>query len=184
MTWRLENLEADALFDRIYQAHGKAVLGYALRRTSTDAAQDIAAETFLVAWRRLDDLPKDPLPWLLGVARRLLANQRRGATRAETLRLKLIDAERWAPTDTSQTPIDAPLMQALARLSGSERELLMLVAWEELTPTQAARVLNISAVAARVRLHRAKRRLRESLEIEEGGSLTQLQRTHTAKEAQ
>jgi DNA-directed RNA polymerase specialized sigma24 family protein len=83
MAQKLGDFEAKALFDEIYQAHGRAILGYALRRTSIDAAQDIAAETFLVAWRRIDEVPKEPLPWLLGVARRILANQRRSATRAE-----------------------------------------------------------------------------------------------------
>ena len=76
-------------FEEMFTEHYAAVRGYALRRTSADAAQDAVAETFLVAWRRLDDVPPDALPWLFGVARRVLANQRRSAARSEALEERL-----------------------------------------------------------------------------------------------
>ncbi len=68
-------------FEQLYRQHAGAVLAYARRRTTQEAADDAVAEVFLIAWRRVDDVPAEPLPWLLGVARRVLANQRRGERR-------------------------------------------------------------------------------------------------------
>ena len=76
-------------FEEMFREHYGAVRGYALRRIPGDLAQDAVAETFLVAWRRLDDFPADPLPWLFGVARRVLANQRRSADRSSALERRL-----------------------------------------------------------------------------------------------
>jgi RNA polymerase sigma-70 factor (ECF subfamily) len=70
-------------FEGLFREHYPAVRAYVSRRAPYELAQDVIAETFLIAWRRFDDLPSDPLPWLYGVARRLLANQRRSAGRGE-----------------------------------------------------------------------------------------------------
>jgi RNA polymerase sigma-70 factor (ECF subfamily) len=181
----MDDAEARAVFDQIYEGHAKAVLGYALRRTSSDAAQDVVSETFLVTWRRLSDVPREPLPWLLGVARRVLANQRRGARRADALRIRLMHDEQVGLIDNLPAlDLDSPVLKALSRLSDAERELLMLVAWEGLSTAQAGEVLSISSVAARVRLHRAKRRLRERLVLGDANeSIALLQPPHPAKES-
>jgi RNA polymerase sigma-70 factor (ECF subfamily) len=148
-------------FERIYHDNREAVLAYALRRTTEGLAQDVAAETFLVAWRRIESVPADPLPWLLGVARRTIANQRRGAARAGALRDRLA-AEHVPPAGPSEDTLG--VLEAYATLSPADQELLALVAWEGLRTGQAATVLGTTPLAARVRLHRAKRRLATALD--------------------
>jgi len=162
---------AEARFSRLYHEHGREITGYALRRVaSPEDAADVVAETFLVAWRRLDDVPAgvEARLWLYGTARRILANQRRGESRRTRLGERLREALRQEPTIYS-TPHRADVLRALSGLSDGDRELLLLVGWEELTPTQAARVLEISPLAARSRLHRARRRLRALLASEQAG---------------
>jgi RNA polymerase sigma-70 factor, ECF subfamily len=136
------------------------VLAYALRRTSRDDAADVVAETFLVAWRRLDDVDeRTALPWLYAVARRVLLSQQRASSRQRAIaaRLAAFSAGSSAPYESRG------LLAALAGLPEREREVLMLSAWEELSSSDAARVLGCSATAYRIRLHRARRRLRERL---------------------
>jgi RNA polymerase sigma-70 factor (ECF subfamily) len=144
------------------EAHTAAVLAYALRRTTREDAADVVAETFLVAWRRLDDVDeRTALPWLYAVARRVLLGQQRVARRQQAI------AERVAAglPEAMETPLGSPrVLAALAALSESEREVLMLAAWEELSSGEAARVLGCSATAYRIRLHRARKRLRERLD--------------------
>jgi RNA polymerase sigma factor (sigma-70 family) len=148
-------------FDELYREHAGQVLAYCLRR-SPDSADDAVAETFATAWRRRDAIPAEPLPWLYGVARRVLANQRRSSRRQLSLTRRLAEVPPAAVAPTSL----APVLAALARLRPADRELLTLVAWEGLTPTQAATVLGSSATACRVRLFRARRRLERLLEAE------------------
>lgn len=146
-------------FEQVFVAHREAVLGYLRRRTDSghDAA-DLLADTFLVAWRRLDDVPLDPQtrPWLYGVARRVLANHRRGEGRRHALATKLRDE---LPDSPDQPPLDdSPTARAFRALPEQDRELLSLVAWEELDTGQVATVLGISRNAVRIRLHRARKR--------------------------
>jgi RNA polymerase sigma-70 factor, ECF subfamily len=156
---------AEARFFRLHREHARDVLGYALRRsTDPEDAADVVAETFLVAWRRLGDVPLDGEArlWLYGTARRVLANQRRGERRRGRL------AERLREELRRQLPVQpageaANVLEALAAMGEEDRELLMLIGWEGLTPSQAARVFEISPLAARSRLHRARRRLRARL---------------------
>ena len=146
-------------FRRLCEAHTAAVLAYALRRTSRDDAADVVAETFLVAWRRLDDVDEgSALPWLYAVARRVLLSQQRTARRQQAIAERV--AAVWSEPLESANPI---LLEALAGLSEREREVLMLAAWEELSSSEAAQVLGCSATAYRIRLHRARKRLRERL---------------------
>jgi RNA polymerase sigma-70 factor (ECF subfamily) len=157
---------AEVQLTELYARHGRAVLAFALRRTSDpEDAADAVAETFLVAWRRLAVVPPEPDArlWLFAVARRTLANQRRGRSRRTALaeRLALDVAAAFEPR--ARDGEGEALMAALARLDVEDRELLLLIGWEELTPAQAARVLGITPVAARARLHRARRRLRAEL---------------------
>jgi RNA polymerase sigma-70 factor (ECF subfamily) len=137
---------------------------YALREVPAHLANDVVAETFLTTWRRLDEVPDPALPWLLGVARRVVANQRRGEQRRERLRLAAADQA----GDQARNPADAlaerdAVRTALGRLSQSDRELLMLIGWDGLTVRQAAVVLGTTAGATSVRLHRARRRLAAGL---------------------
>lgn len=151
-------------FEELFRRTYPAVRGYALRRTSPEAAQDAVAETFLVAWRRFDDVPEDALPWLFGVARRVLANQRRASGRGEALQQRLAGAGGDAPDLESSVGEAEAVRAALARLSERDREALMLVAWHGLTGKRAARAAGCSRAAFDVRLHRARRRLAALLE--------------------
>jgi RNA polymerase sigma-70 factor (ECF subfamily) len=160
---------AEAQFARLYADYSRDVLAYALPRAAgSDDAADVVAETFLVAWRRARDIPPgaEARLWLLGVARRVLANQRRGDGRRTRLAERLQDQLRDAPV-TQPSASDRTVLRALERLSEDDRELLLLAGWEELNSSQIARVLDISAVAVRTRLHRARRRLRAELAADE-----------------
>jgi RNA polymerase sigma-70 factor, ECF subfamily len=152
-------------FESIFRDHYAAVRSYALRRAPPDMAPDVVAETFLVAWRRLDDVPADPLPWLFGVARRVLANARRSADRGLALERRLAGAAVPAGlADPGERAGEAELVRAaLARLSERDRETLMLVAWEELCSARAARAAGCTRAAFAVRLHRARGRLAAQL---------------------
>ena len=154
--------------DALYAAHGRSVLAYAVRRAADEQdAADVLAETFLVAWRRLDYVPSgdQALMWLYAVARRILANQQRSARRrqrlADRLGRELVSA---LQTVTPSEPTAAPVLAALAGLGADDREIVLLAAWEELSPHQIGAVLGITQIAARSRLHRARKRLRALLD--------------------
>lgn len=151
-------------FEQVFAAHRDAVLGYLRRRTDSghDAA-DLLADTFLVAWRRLDDVPLDPQtrPWLYGVARSVLANHRRGEGRRHALAIKLLsELDDLTPPDQLD---DSPAERAFRLLPEPDRELLSLVAWEDLDTGQIATALGISRNAVRIRLHRARKRFAKLL---------------------
>jgi RNA polymerase sigma-70 factor (ECF subfamily) len=151
-----------ARFEEIYSAMFHRILGYALRRCDCpEDAADVVAETFTIAWRRLDDVPAgEPARlWLYGVARKVLANHRRGLVRRHDLSLALA-AE--VAGHYEQRPDDgefAELGRVLRTLPDDDRELLMLVAWEGLDPGEIAQMLGCTRNAVRIRLHRARRRL-------------------------
>jgi RNA polymerase sigma-70 factor (ECF subfamily) len=153
------NPPADARdFEALYDRCAASVLGYCMRRTTPELAEDAFAETFSVAWRRRDAIPSEPLPWLYGVARKVLANQRRSARRQAAVAHRLVET---TPTPSAAEAPESSrrVLAALSQLGETDRELLMLVAWEGLKPTDAARVLGITPARCRVRLHRARRRL-------------------------
>jgi RNA polymerase sigma factor (sigma-70 family) len=158
-------------FEGLFQENYPLVRAYALRRAAPEAAQDVVAETFLVAWRRLEDVPDDALPWLYGVARRVLANQRRSADRGAALEQRIAEAPAApGPHDPAERMADAELMRlAMGRLSDRSREALMLVAWHGLTGARAARAAGCSKAAFGVRLHRARARLTAELAALEAG---------------
>lgn len=160
-----DNTDPVRAFDALFAAHYGAVLGYIVRRAPMANAEDVLAETFLVAWRRPGRVPEDPLPWLLGVARRVLANQRRADLRRGRLidRLKVaLPPAAWEPPTT----LSPELAAALTSLPTREREALLLTAWEGLDSARAARAAGCTTAAFRVRLHRARRRAAAQL----GGS--------------
>jgi RNA polymerase sigma-70 factor (ECF subfamily) len=160
--------DQDRRFESCFRDNYPAVLAFAIRRLPDRAsAEDAASETFAVVWRRRDLIPDEPLPWLFGIALRVVANQRRSARRRDRLgdRLK----QETGPAADAPEPVDAlrrrdGFSRAFQRLSEGEREVLRLVAWDGLSTREAAGVLECSAAAFRVRLHRARRRLTKHLE--------------------
>jgi RNA polymerase sigma-70 factor, ECF subfamily len=161
--------EAEDCFRDLYATHGRAILAYAVRRSrDPQDAADALAETFLVAWRRLADVPSgdDARLWLYGVARRTLANQARAERRRERLaeRLRHELPAAVAAVSAPSAGADSAVLSALAGLAEGDREILLLAGWERLEAGQIATVLGITGVAARARLHRARGRLRARLE--------------------
>ncbi|MFL5942027.1 MAG: RNA polymerase sigma factor [Gaiellaceae bacterium] len=159
MTSDTDRRPAEERFREVF-AHLGAVTAYARRRGSRDA-DGIAAEAMSIAWRRLADVPRDdPLPWLYVTARNLLLAERRAESKTAAA-----GPEPSVPAPELQE-LDPQLDRALRSLGPADREALLLVAWEDLAPTQAARVLGVKATAFRVRLLRARRRLRAALDEE------------------
>ena len=157
MSIHFDRQSAEARFREVF-SHLGAVTAYARRRGSRDP-DGIAAEAMTIAWRRLDDVPADdPLPWLYGTARNLVLAEARRSTPSVPA------APEVEHVDQPPVELDPTLDRALRELSQLDREALLLVAWEDLTPGQAAQVLGVSPVAFRVRLLRARRRFRTSLE--------------------
>jgi RNA polymerase sigma-70 factor (ECF subfamily) len=144
----------EALFKEVYEPLQR----YAVRRTDRSTADDVVADALLVLWRRLDDVPEDlVLAWCYGVARRCLANNRRGAARQAGV-VDRLTCEPNAAVDVDGTD-DGHLEAALATLESDDREIVRLWAWELLPPREIAVVLGITPNAASIRLHRAKGRL-------------------------
>ncbi|WP_380164160.1 RNA polymerase sigma factor [Jannaschia sp. R86511] len=156
----------EELFERCYDA----LMAYAVRRTpSAEDAADVVSDTFTTAWRRIHDLPPgdEARLWLYGTARRVVRNQRRGTRRRLALDERLLDHARVVHQGSRPVVPDGrddTLVVAMRALSEDDRELLRLVAWEGLDGPQVAAVLGVSANAARVRLHRARVRLRAHLD--------------------
>ena len=148
----------EAVFAEVYQPLQR----YLHRRALPTDVDDVLSDTLLVLWRRLDDVPADATAaYAYGVARRTLANHRRGDDRRARLHERL---EAMTPTRTGDAAAtDGALDDALAALSDDERELVRLWAWEELAPREIAVALGITANAASIRLHRAKAKLAEQL---------------------
>jgi RNA polymerase sigma-70 factor (ECF subfamily) len=154
-------------FEAAYRELYEPICGYTLRRVRDpeDAAEAIA-ETFVTLWRRFDRCPQGEQlrPWLYGVARRVIANQRRGKRRRTALGERLVANFDPAAFEGAVAPGDtSPVAQAFATLSESDRELLTLEAWEGLTRDEIAVALGTSRATVRLRLHRARNRLRDAL---------------------
>jgi RNA polymerase sigma-70 factor, ECF subfamily len=152
-------MDDQARFELLYRKYADRVHAYARRRSDAVTADEVVAEVFLVAWRRLDRVPTRALPWLLAVARRVLANQRRSTRRAIALRDRL-GAGLAVPDEGTN---DDGVRSALRSLSERDREVLLLVAWEGLSQSEVAEVLAIARPAVATRLHRARRRLAAAL---------------------
>src|SRR5262245_9318259 len=155
-----------ARFEALYAATREPILAYLLRRVDQpEDAADLLADVYLVAWRRIDEVPRGDgaRMWLYGVARHTLANHRRGDRRRTALASELAAALRsLRPPDD-----DGRLSTALAELGETDRELIMLSAWDGLTSAEIAELLGIRAATVRVRLHRARRRLESAMASEE-----------------
>jgi RNA polymerase sigma factor (sigma-70 family) len=152
-----------------YRQYAPAIRAYAARRVEADAVDDVVAETFAIAWRRLPS-QGDPLPWLYGVARRVVHGHRRSYARRSALIARLISrqgAGASAPDPADLITGDPALKRGFAALSEREREAIRLVAWEGLDNARAARAAGCSAATFAVRLSRARTRLAAALEHEE-----------------
>jgi RNA polymerase sigma-70 factor (ECF subfamily) len=139
-------------FSAVYRECYPRVLAYAASHAGAQRAEDITSETFTIAWRKLDQMPSNALPWLLGIARNLVR-----ASRRQTTHYELDDV----PADDDFALID--LRAALASLSEADQEVLTLVAWHGLAAAEAAMVLGCTTATFFVRLHRARRRLQSAL---------------------
>jgi RNA polymerase sigma-70 factor (ECF subfamily) len=158
------DIDRRGAFEELFSTHYWAVRAYVLRRAPAASAEDVIAETFVVAWRRLDSLGDDPLPWLFGVARRVMANQLRADRRRSALAARLHElvagqTAQWDPP----TAMSEELAVAMVRLTPQEREALLLVAWEGLDSARGARAAGCSPVAFRARLGRARRHVAAAL---------------------
>lgn len=150
-----------ATFEGVFDEHGAAVYAYLLRRTAREDAEDLLSETFLTFWRKYGgrDMPTEPLPFLLAIARRLLANQRRSEARRFALKERIAREPAPRPADLPDQLAGTGVLEALAQLSEDDREVLLLDAWEQLSGAEAARVLGCREGAYRQRLRRARERL-------------------------
>ncbi len=156
----------DTRFERIYERYRRPVLAYCLRRTSRPEAYEAANEVFTVAWRRSDDMPHGDgtLPWLYGVARRVLSHQRRSVARRTRLAAKAVGTASVAPPGPEAVVVEqyehAAVRDAVDRLKADDREMLLLSAWEGLTHAEISELMGYSLAAVDKRLARAKERLR------------------------
>ena len=154
-------------FTGLYDEYYRRVLRYALQHADPGSAEDVASETFLIAWRRLAEIPQPPLPWLLGVARNLLRQQfgrtRREQRLADRISAMTSDADLLAWDAGEHVVERASALDALGSLPADDVEALTLVTWHGLSAAQAADVVGCSPHAFTVRLHRARRRLADTL---------------------
>jgi RNA polymerase sigma factor (sigma-70 family) len=153
-------------FNALFASYSSDIVAYCgWRAGSASDAQDAVAEVFLIAWRRLDELPEGDAGrvWLYATARRVIANQRRSSRRRVALheRLALETASVQPPSSDREETL---VHEALRRVGARDREVLLLAEWEGLSPAQIAAVLGCLTVTARGRLHRARRRFRTVFE--------------------
>ncbi|WP_137725880.1 RNA polymerase sigma factor [Prescottella subtropica] len=151
-----------ARFTSLWNDHVGQVSAYSCRHVDHHTAQEVVSETFMVAWRRLPDVPDRALPWLLVVARNIMSNHNRSARRRDALTEKMFRVERVArsaPGADITVTDRAEVLAALAALTETEREALLLTAWDGLTTTEAAHVAGCSVPTMHVRLFRARHRL-------------------------
>lgn len=164
-----ENAAAHAVEDA-YRAHYWQVVAYAARRLgSEESGRDAAQETFAVAWRRRDDLPAQPLPWLYGIAANVVANSLRAGRRHDRLTARLQAVPDAPGSEPLPAPAPAytgtdPILLALSALSDADQEVLRLAAWEDLATAEIAQVIGCSPNTAAARLSRARKRLRTVLD--------------------
>ena len=152
-------------WETLYASHAAQVFAYASRRVGVDDAADVVADTFLVAWRRLEDIPDDALPWLYAAARNVVNNARRAEIRRDALRSRLAAAELRASQDDPAPAVEAraDILAAMRLLPTPEREALLLVAWEDLEPRRAASLIGCTPGTFAVRVHRGRRHLKKIL---------------------
>lgn len=158
-------------YSGVFREHFNAIAGYALRRANPSDAADVVAETFLIAWRRFDDLPPEPdtLPWLIVVARNTLANVSRGERRrsdlGERFAREVQAARRSDGPDFTDASADRMAMeQALDLVDPDDREMLLMSVWEGLTSEEIGAVMDLPPPTVRTRIYRARARLRREID--------------------
>lgn len=154
-----------ASFEALYRSTGLRLYAYARRQGDADLARDVVSETFLIAWRRRDELPEDVLPWLFVTARNVLFAHWRSRTKHERLTGELEGLAHLTELSDADEDERLVLLAAFARLSESDREILLLIGWDGLSAAQAASLLGCSANTFSARLSRARRRL-DALTVE------------------
>ncbi len=168
MSVRMLRARDEEWFRSLYHDNYRPLLAYARRRVDRAVADEVVADTFLTAWRRRDDIPDgNERPWLFGVARNTIRNAARASRRQRGVREKLRGLPKpapanSAPADSSSAGVDeraSVLRAALSGLSEADREVLMLVAWEELSYDEIGQMLYLTPNAVAIRVHRARRRL-------------------------
>jgi len=164
----VNQLESEERFRRLYSDHVRSILDYALRRTSSQIdALDVVADTMLVAWRRIDEIPEEPesLLWLYGVARNVVANENRARRRRSRLGAKI--ALQLGPVAISEEQLDpglaAHVRESMLLLSEVEREIILLSASERLAPAEIAVALDMNSNTVRTHLRRARLKIRTEL---------------------
>jgi RNA polymerase sigma-70 factor (ECF subfamily) len=156
-------------FTELYDDHLEAVRRYVWRRDPS-LCDDVVAETFLVAWRRLEHVPHDARPWLIGVARKVRLNLARSARRQHAVSNRLIETASSPEQSNTSHQTDA-VKAALSMLPEADREVLLLSVWDDLDRGAIARVLGCSKANVSVRLHRARRRLKATFAEASGESV-------------
>ncbi|MEU4243779.1 RNA polymerase sigma factor [Actinoplanes sp. NPDC026619] len=151
-------------FTALYAENHRRVYAYAVARAGWSLADEVVAETFLVAWRRFAQMPGGAaLPWLLGVARNVIRERFRDEERQRAIAAEMLAWAADTPDVADGVAERSAVLAALAGLSENDREALTLIAWDGLSPRAAARVVNCSAAAFLVRLHRARKRLTQAV---------------------
>lgn len=170
--------DREAWFRGLYADAYGDVLRFAQRRVDPSRAEDVTADVFLTAWRRLDDAPRKPddvRAWLFGIARHCLLNARRGERRRDALAVRVAEAVPSGGLADEVVDLRIDLAAAWPHLSRTDQEALSLTVFEDLTSAQAARVLGITTVAYRLRLLRARRALRRRLDLAQPSSYLQME---------
>ena len=159
----MDDAERRAALDQWYRAYAQRVLAYLLHRTDRQTAQDVLQEVFVIAFARAAQVPDEPIGWLFGTARRVLANKRRSHRRHDAL-IERLFADAGAEPDSEDYDLKQAFVQCMATLSQADREVLTLSGWYDLAPAQAAEALGCSPSTYAVRLHRARSRLAAALD--------------------
>lgn len=164
MSDRRSESETDEIWlERLWHAHAGSVRAYLQRRSPASAVDDVLAETFVVAWRRRNTRPAKELAWLYGIARKTLSTHLRGADRRDRLAERARTNPEVGPDDFWRSDLREEIVAALRRVSSEDRELLLLLAWEGLSPAEIAIATGSNGSAVRMRLTRARRRFEKAL---------------------
>jgi RNA polymerase sigma-70 factor (ECF subfamily) len=157
-------------FRALFDAHNAAIRAFCVRRLPVDDANEAASDVFLVAWRRVEDVPAgdEALLWLYGVARNVVRNHQRSSRRRVRLAVRT-NAVAAVPDDGPEVQVirgdeHDQVAAAMSRLPDADRELLQLKIWEELTNDQVAAVLGLTKRAVENRYTRALGKISRHLE--------------------
>ncbi len=177
-----DNAAARKRFEELFDAHYAELTRFASRRVGTGEAADIVAGTFLIAWRRLAELPADQArAWLYGTARGVIANEMRGRARRDRLTAKAAGmGESHIEDHSGQVDEQLRVRAVFAQLSPADQEVLRLIEWEGLEVAEAAQALKCSRTALKVRLHRARRRFAHRLQATEDRDQARTRRFQTS----